>query len=126
MKMIGNVESLEKNGGIAFRGVAVLFADHALEFAELHAIFVGHFRLGVDLIALLECRPEPLVAHNDGIDHAIGIKGELILAQNPELSRTNNGPLLRVDFTSQQLHESGLAGAIGARKSVALADCESG
>ena len=70
MQLVGNVEALQQDRGIALGGIAVFFADNAFEFAELHAVGVGHFGLVVDRVSLLHGRPEPLVAHDDGIDHA--------------------------------------------------------
>ena len=66
-------------------------------------------------------RPQPLVAHDDGVDHAIGVEGELVLAQDAELARADDGALLRLEFAGEHLHESGLAGAVGAGQAVALA-----
>ena len=81
VERLGNVEAVEQHGGVALGGVAVLVADGAFELAEAHAVFVGHFGLGVDAVALFERSPERLVAHDDGVDDAIGVEGELILAQ---------------------------------------------
>ena len=58
--VVGDVEALEQDGGVALGGVAVLFADDALELAEAHAVVVGHVGLGVEPLALLERRPQPL------------------------------------------------------------------
>ena len=44
MELVGNVEALQQDRGVAFGGVTVLFADDALELAQAHARFVRHFR----------------------------------------------------------------------------------
>ncbi len=54
VELVGNVEPLQQHGGIALGAVAVLVADDALEFAEAHAVRVGHVGLGVEDFALLE------------------------------------------------------------------------
>ena len=40
--LVGNVEALQQHRGVALGGVAVFFADNAFQFAEPHAIGVGH------------------------------------------------------------------------------------
>ena len=82
-------------GGVALGGVAVLLADDALELAEPHAVLVGHLGFGVERLALLQRRPQPLVAHDHGVDHAECVEGELILAQDAELRRPDDRALLR-------------------------------
>jgi hypothetical protein len=116
-----NVEAVEQHGGIALRRVAVLVADRAFQFAQPHAVFVGHFRLGVDAVALFKRRPQRLVAHDHRVDHAIGVKGELILAQHAKLARPHHRALLRIQFAGQDLHEGRLARAVRPGQSVAAA-----
>ncbi len=76
--------------------VAVLVADDAFEFAEAHAVRVGQLGLLVDAVALFQGGPEGLVAHDDGVDDAIGVEGELVLAQNAQFARADDGALLRL------------------------------
>ena len=124
VQLFGDVEAVEQDGGIALGGVAVFVADDAFELAEAHAVGVGHLGLLVDAVALFEGGPEGLVAHDDGVDDAIGVEGELILAQNAEFARADDGALLRVELAGEDLHESGLAGAVGAGEAVAAAGHE--
>ncbi len=77
---IGNVEALQQNGGVALSGVAVLFADNAFEFAEFHAVGVSDLRLLVNGVAFLHGRPQPLVAHDDGVNRGISVESKLVLA----------------------------------------------
>ncbi len=126
MECVGNIEALQQDGRVTFGGVPVFFADDAFEFAEPHAVGVGQFRLGINLFALFQRCPEPLVAHNDGVDDTVRVEGELILAENAELAGTHHSSLLRVQFTSQKLHESGLAGAVGTSQAVALSGTKAG
>ena len=101
--------------------IAVFFADDAFEFAQAHAVGVGHFGLGINLVALFQGCPQAFVAHDDGVDHAIGVKGELVLAQHAELSRANDGALLGVEFAGKKLHEGGFSGPVGTGQAIALA-----
>ena len=121
---LGDVEAVEQDGGVGLGGVAVLVADDAFELAEAHAVVVGHLGLLVDAVALFQGRPERLVAHDDGVDDAIGVEGELILAQDAELARADDGAFLGVELAGEDLHEGGFAGAVGAGEAVAAAGDE--
>ena len=57
MELVGDIEALQQDRGVALRFVAVLFADDALELAEAHAIRVGHLGLGVEKVTLFERAP---------------------------------------------------------------------
>src|ERR1035438_1815759 len=107
MLLVGNIETLQQNRSVRFGGVAVFLADNAFEFAEFHAVRVGHFMLGVDDFPFFQSGPQAPIAHDHGVDHTMLIEGELILAQNAKLPRTDDSSLLRIEFTRQQLHEPG-------------------
>ena len=121
VQLLGNVETLQKNCGIALSRVAVFFADNALKLAKLHAVFVGHVVLCVDCVSLLHGRPEAPIAHDYGIDNSEGIEGELILAKNSELAGTNDSPFLWLQFPAKQLHERGLTCTVGTGQTISLA-----
>ena len=120
VQRIGNIETFEQDGRVTLRAVAVFLADDAFQFAQLHAVRVGHLRLGINLVALFHGRPQALVAHDDGIEHAIFIECKLILAQHAQLSRANHSSLLRLEFAGQKIHEGGFAGAIWPGQAIAL------
>ena len=120
----GDVEAVEEDGGVGFGGVAVLVADDAFELAEAHAVGVGQLGLLVDAVALFKGGPEGLVAHDDGVDDAIGVEGELVLAEDAELAGADDGALLGVELAGEDLHEGGFAGAVGAGEAVAAAGDE--
>ena len=105
----------------ALGGVAVLVADDALELAQAHAVLVGHLGLLVDAVALFERGPQRLVAHDDGVDDAIVVEGELVLAQHAEFSRAHHRCPSGLELAGEDLHEGGLAGAVGAGEPVAAA-----
>ncbi len=121
-----NVEAVKQNGRVALGGVAVLVADHAFELAQPHAVFVGHLGLLIDAVALFKRRPQRLVAHDDRVDDAIGVEGELILAQDAQLARANHRAFLRLELAGQNLHEGGFAGAIRPGEPVAAAGHKGG
>ena len=121
VQFVRDVEALEQDGGIGLGLVAVLFADDALQLAQAAAVLVGHLGLLVDALALFQGRPEGLVAHDDGVDHAEGVKGVLVLREHADLLGADDIALLRVDLAGQHLHEGGFAGAVGAGEAVAPA-----
>ena len=121
VERVRNVETLEKYRRVALRRVAVLFADDTLELAQSHPIVVRHVRLGVELVAFLERVPQPLVAHDDGVDDAILVERVLILAQHTELAWPHDRAALRLGLARQQLHERGFSRAVRARQAVATA-----
>src|SRR5712692_9522629 len=57
--------------------------------------------------------PEGGVAHDDGVNHAKLIEGELILAQDAHFLWLGDGTFSGIEVPGQDLHEGGLAGAIG-------------
>ena len=75
----------------------------------------------VDAVALFKGGPEGLVAHDDGVDDAIGVKGELVLPQDAEFARADDGAFLGVELAGEDLHKRGFAGAVGAGEAVAAA-----
>ena len=114
MQGLGDIQAVEQNRGVGLRGVAALIADDAFEFTQAHAVFVresiGIFR--IEDLALRERGPQPRVAHDDGVDHAEGVEGELILAQHAHFLGPRDGTLGGLDLAGEDLHEGGLAGAV--------------
>ena len=93
----------------------------AFELAEAHAVLVADRGLLVQLLALLERRPEPGVAHDHRVDHTEPIKDELILPQDAELGRSRDRALLRRKLAGQKLQERRLARAVGSGQAIAPA-----
>ncbi len=119
MHFVRNVEALQKNRGIALRGVPVFFANNAFQLAQTHAVGIVQFMLLVDPVALFQSRPQTFVAHNDRIDHAIGIERILVLAQHAQLFRAHHHALLRVEIAAQDLHKRGFSGSVGPGQAIA-------
>ena len=124
VELFADVEAVEQDGGVGLGGVTVLVADDAFEFAEAHAVGIGHFGLFVDTVALFEGRPERLVAHDDGVNDAVAVKCKLVLAEYAELARADDVALLCVELAGEDLHEGGLARPVGAGEAVAAAGDE--
>ena len=119
MERIWDVEPLQQHGGVALRRVAVLLADDAFELAEAHAVLVRHVGASIERVSLGQRGPEPLIAHDDGVDHAILVEGVVILTQHAEFAGTDDRPALWVEVSRQQLHEGGLARAVRAGEPIA-------
>ena len=127
MQRFRNIQTLEQNRGVRFRGIAAFVSDNALELAHAHAVFVGPVGgIGVERFTLLQRVPERSVAHDHRIQNAVGIEGELILAQDPDLLRPGYGTLGGFNFAGQDFHERGFARSIGAGDGVAPSLLEGG
>src|ERR1700716_3496790 len=99
-------EAVKEDGSVSLRSVAALFADDAFQFTKAHAICVSErvMGFGVKFVALLERLPERGVAHDDGVDDAKLIKGELILTEDTELFGAGNGAFGRLEFAGKDFH----------------------
>ncbi len=123
---VGNIQPLQQDSGIALRGVPVLLAYHSFELAQAHPVGVGQRGLGGETVTLFEGAPQPLVAHDDGVDHTEAVERELVLAQHTQLGRRGDGALLRWEVARQQVQERRLASSVRARQPVAPAGRERG
>ena len=119
--LVGDVESLEQDRRVALRRVAVLLPDDALELAEPDAILVREVGLLVERIAFLKRGPQPCIPHDHCVDDAERLERELVLADQSDLLRPDDGALLGIEVARQDLHERGLAGAVRPRQPVAPA-----
>jgi hypothetical protein len=105
VQFLGDIQAIEEDSGVGFSRVSIFVTNDAFEFTEAHAVGVGEFRLLVDAVALFECGPQRLVAHDDRVDDAKGVEGELVLAQHSELPGANDAAFLRVQLAGEELHE---------------------
>jgi len=121
VQFFGDIEALQQDCRIALGGVAIFFANNAFQFAELHAVFIGHVVLGIDGVTLLDGGPQALIAHDDSVENGECVKGELVLAQHAELARADDASLLRIHLAGEDLHEGRLAGSVRAGEAVAAA-----
>src|SRR5690242_7702510 len=82
--------------------------------------------LGVKCFALLQGLPEGAVAHDDRINDAEFVEGELVLAEDADFLGPGDVAVGRILLAGQDLHKGGFAGAVGAGNGVAAARHESG
>ncbi len=109
VERFGNIETLQQDGRLARRFVAVFVADDPFELAQPHSLVVGHLGPGVEQFPLFERLPQPPVTHDHGVDDAKLVEGVLVLAQHAEFCRRDDGAPLRWKLAGQELHESGLS-----------------
>jgi hypothetical protein len=83
VQFLGDIETLEQDGGVALGGVAVLVADDAFQSPRRMPSWSVRSPC-VQLLALFERAPQPRVAHDDGVDGAEAVEGVLILAQHAD------------------------------------------
>ena len=91
-----------------------------------HSVGVGHFRFRIELVALFERRPQPPVAHDDGIDHAIAVEGQTGPGSARPAFSEASSPSARFLLARQQLHKRGFAGAVRSGQAIALARRKAG
>ena len=118
VQRVADIEPLQKHRRIAFGGVAVLFADDALQLSQAHARLMGHLRLRVQLVAFGERRPQPVIAHDHRVDHAVAVERILILAKDAQLARARHRAALRVELAREQLHERRFARTVRPRQPI--------
>jgi len=116
-----DVQAVQQDPGVGLGRVSALVADNSFQLAEAHAVLVGQLvvRLGVKRFTFLQRLPKRAVAHDDGIDHAKFVKGELVLPQNAHLLGPADGSLGRIEVALQDLHQGGLSGTIRAGDRIA-------
>jgi hypothetical protein len=116
-----HAQAVQQHRGVGFRRVAALFAHDAFQLAQAHAVFIGELvvRLGVQRVAFFERPPERRIAHDDGVDHAKPVEGELVLAQHAELLGARDRPFGGFQLAGENLHQRRFSGAVGPGDGVA-------
>ena len=109
--------------GTRFGGVAIVLGKLRFQIRCAHVVIIGRIRIGVNRIALGHGCPHFGVPHHDHVQYAHFFVGELILTQ---LTQSLIG--IQADVTSrwlkvaaQNLHEGGLAAAVGSDQAIAIA-----
>ncbi len=115
-----DAQAVEQHRGVGFRRVAAFFAHDTFELTQAHAILISELvvRLSVQGVAFFDCPPEWRIAHNDGVDDAKPIEGELVLAQHTEFLRARDRPFDRFQVTRQNSHQRRFSGAVRTRDGI--------
>ena len=114
VQRVFDAEAVEQDGGVGLGGVAALFADDAFEFAEAHAVFVGQLVVGLGVERVALCR-----AFQSGALPMITVsitrnssKANWSWRRTPSFLGRVTEPLVGSISPVQDLHQSGLAGAV--------------
>ena len=103
--------------------VAAVLGELRLQLRGAHVVVVARVRVGVDDVALVHRLPHLDVALHHDVEHALVLVGELVLVELAEpharLQHDLAGALLQL--AAEDLHEGGLAAAVGADQAVAVA-----
>ena len=121
-----NIQAQQQLTGAGFGGVAVQLGEFRLQLTGADAVFLAHFRLGVDAVALFLDLPQLFVAHDHGVYYRVFLVGELILAQLADALVRVLGHIAggRLQVPPENLHKGGFAAAVGADQAVAVAVAE--
>ena len=116
-------EALQDAGRIRLRLPAAEIGKLLLELGGTDAVLVRHLVLGVDGVLLLAAVVQALVAHDDRVHDGIGIVHRLILLEDGHsgLGVNIDAAGARLELAGEDLQERGLAGAVGADDTVAVA-----
>ena len=112
--------------GAGLGGIAVELGEAHLQVGHGHAVLLAHLGQRVDALALGRDLPELMVAHDHGVDDPLVLEGELVLAQlaEPGARLDHHLPGGRFQVPAEDLHEGGLAAAVGADQPVAVTIAE--
>ena len=124
--LLGDAEAEEERARARLRVVSAVLGELRLEVGGLHVVVLGGVGVRVDRVALGHGRPHLLVAHQHDVEYALVFVGELVLAQAPDALVGVDGDVARrgLQFAAEDLHERGLAAAVGADQAVAVAAAE--
>ena len=75
-------QALHQPGTFALRFPAVHLGKFRLQFRSADAVFVAEIGLGIQGVFFLHDVIQGLVAHDDGIQHRVGIIGKVVLFQH--------------------------------------------
>ncbi len=122
----GNIQAQQQFASAGIGGIAVHLGELHFQVRHGHAVFLAHFSERVDTITLGFYTPELFVAHNDRINHRAVLVGKLVLAQltQPLILVHHDLAGRRFQVAAKDFHERGLAAAIGADQTVAVAIAE--
>ena len=105
---------------------AVHLGKFALQLGRALAVLIGEIRLGVQGVLLLHDVVQALVAHDDGVEHRVGVVLELILFQRGHtlIRRIGDGTGGGLQLAGENAQEGRFSRAVGADDAVAVAGHE--
>ena len=119
-------QTLDQLRGVCLCLPAVQFGKLRLQLRCQDAVLFGEVLLGVEGVLLLHDIVEPLVAHDDRVQHRVLVVLEVVLLQNAHPLILGDHHLAggRLQIPGEDPQEGGLSGAVGADDAVAVAGNE--
>ena len=121
----GNVhaESLQDPRSVAFGFPAAQFRKFLFELGSADPVLITEVFLVVDGVLLFAAVVKTLVSHDDGVENCKVVIQALVLLQHGHsaLRIQNDGTACRLQFSGEDLDESGFSGAVCPDDSVAVA-----
>src|SRR5690242_3016201 len=126
MKILRNADGEQQLPGRRLGRVAVERRELALDLGRVQALGLAQRRLRVQPLALLIELPQPLVAHDDGMDDERLFERELVLAQlaDAHVRLDRDVAVRRLELARENLQERRLAGAVRADEAITVAIAE--
>ncbi len=118
-----NAQTVQQLSSIGLSIPAVQLRKLSLQLTGTYAVLITEIRLGINGILFVHNVHQMLVAHNNGAEHLILVKGIVILLQyRHTLAWGNlNGAFGWLNIPAQELQESGFAGTVGTDNAIAVA-----
>ncbi len=117
-----NIQTQQQLTCTGLGAVAVQLGELDFQLRHLHAFCLAHLRQRIDAVALLLDGPQLFMPHDDGIQHAEFLEGELVLAQLAKtlvgIDRDITGS--RLQIAAEDAHQGRFAAAVGADQAVAV------
>ena len=121
--VIGQSQTLDQAGDIGFGLPATHLGKLGFQLTGLDTVLVGEVLLLIEGILLLHHVVEVLVAHDDSVQHGVGVVLEVVLLQDTHPLLLGNDDLAggRLQIAGEHPQKRGLARAVGADDAVAVA-----
>ena len=118
-----NAQSLKDAPGVALGLPAAELGELLLKLRGTYAVLVGEIRLIVYRAPLFAAVIEPLVAHNDGVEHRVVVVQALVLLEHRHtlLRVERDAAACRFELTGEDLYKGRLARAVCPDDAVAVA-----
>ncbi|MND77665.1 hypothetical protein D3C80_693600 [compost metagenome] len=117
-----DADAEQQFAGARFGGITVHLAVGHFQIGHFIAVFFAHFSQRINAIALFLHRPQFVVAHDDGVQHAVLLESELILTQFTQalVRIEEHVAAARHQIAAQDFHKCRFAAAVGADQTIAV------
>ena len=121
-----DAQALKDAPGVALGFPAAELGELLLKLRGTYAVLVREIRLIVYRVLLLAAVIEPLIAHDDSVEHGVVVVQALVLLEHRHalLRVERDAAARRLEFTGEDLYKGRLAGTVRADDAVAVAGGE--